>query len=35
MNVLRRFYQRYGERLGGSAFMASDEVEGVLRREDD
>ena len=32
MNVLRRFYARYGERLGGSAFLASDEVEQALRR---
>jgi DNA helicase IV len=33
MSVLRRFYARYGERLGGSAFLASDEVEQGLRRE--
>ena len=33
MNVVRRFYARYGERLGGSAFLASDEVEQALRRE--
>ncbi len=33
MNVLRRFYARYGERLGGSAFLASDDVEQALKRE--
>lgn len=33
MSVLRRFYARYGERLGGSAFLASDEIEQTLRRE--
>jgi DNA helicase IV len=33
MNVVRRFYARYGERLGGSAFLASDDVEQALRRE--
>jgi DNA helicase IV len=33
MSVLRRFYTRYGERLGGSAFLASDEIEQTLRRE--
>ena len=33
MSVLRRFYARYGERLGGSAFLASDEVEQALRGE--
>ena len=32
MSLLRRFYQRYGERLGGGAFLASDDVERVLRR---
>jgi DNA helicase IV len=31
MNVVRRFYQRYAERLGGSAFLAADEVERALR----
>ena len=33
MNVLRRFYRHYGERLGGSAFLAFDDVERALRRE--
>jgi DNA helicase IV len=33
MNVLRRFYRHYGERLRGSAFLAFDEVERSLRRE--
>ena len=33
MSVLRRFYARYGERLGGSAFLASDEVEQALRSQ--
>ena len=33
MNVLRRFYHRYGERLGGSAFMAADDVELALKRQ--
>jgi DNA helicase IV len=33
MNVLRRFYRHYGDRLGGSAFLAFDEVERALRRE--
>ena len=33
MNVVRRFYARYGERLGGSAFLASDDVEQALKRE--
>ena len=32
MSLLRRFYQRYGERLGGSAFLAADDVERALRR---
>ncbi|HET9322537.1 MAG TPA: hypothetical protein VFO03_01555 [Gaiellaceae bacterium] len=32
MGLLRRFYQRYGERLGGSAFLAADDVERALRR---
>jgi hypothetical protein len=33
MHVLRRFYHHYGERLGGSAFLAFDEVERALRRD--
>jgi DNA helicase IV len=33
MNVLRRFYRQYGERLGGSAFLAFDDVERALRRD--
>jgi DNA helicase IV len=33
MNVLRRFYRHYGDRLGGSAFLAFDEIERALRRE--
>jgi len=33
MNVLRRFYEDYGVRLGGQAFRAFDEVERALRRE--
>jgi DNA helicase IV len=33
MDVLRRFYHQYGERLGGSAFLAFDEVERALRRD--
>jgi DNA helicase IV len=33
MNVLRRFYRHYGERLGGSAFLAFDDVESALKRE--
>jgi DNA helicase IV len=33
MNVVRRFYARYGERLGRSAFLAADDVEQALRRE--
>ena len=32
MNVLRRFYEDYGVRLGGQAFRAFDEVERALRR---
>jgi hypothetical protein len=33
MNVLRRFYEDYGARLGGGAFRAFDEVERALRRD--
>jgi DNA helicase IV len=33
MNVLRRFYEDYGVRLGGLAFRAFDEVEQALRRD--
>jgi DNA helicase IV len=33
MNVLRRFYEDYGVRLGGQAFRAFDEVERVLRKD--
>ncbi len=33
MNVLRRFYEDYGVRLGGLAFRAFDEVERALRRD--
>src|SRR5215210_4192309 len=33
MNVLRRFYEDYGVRLGGGAFRAFDEVEAALRRD--
>jgi DNA helicase IV len=33
MNVLRRFYEDYGVRLGGQAFRAFDEVERGLRRD--
>jgi DNA helicase IV len=32
MNVLRRFYADYGERLGGLAYRAFDEVEQTLRK---
>jgi DNA helicase IV len=32
MNVLRRFYEDYGARLGGLAFRAFDEVERELRK---
>ena len=32
MNVLRRFYADYGERLGGLAYRAFDEVERTLRK---
>jgi DNA helicase IV len=33
MNVLRRFYEDYGVRLGGQAFRAFDEVERALRQD--
>src|SRR5256714_10177996 len=33
MNVLRRFYEDYGVRLGGQAFRNFEEVERALRRE--
>jgi DNA helicase IV len=33
MNVLRRFYEDYGVRLGGQAFRAFDEVERALRHD--
>jgi len=33
MNVLRRFYEDYGARLGGQAFRNFEEVERALRRE--
>ena len=33
MNVLRRFYEDYGYRLGGQAFRNFEEVERALRRE--
>jgi DNA helicase IV len=33
MNVLRRFYEDYGARLGGQAFRAFDEVERALRKD--
>jgi hypothetical protein len=33
MNVLRRFYEDYGTRLGGSAYRAFDEVERALRQD--
>jgi DNA helicase IV len=33
MNVLRRFYEDYGVRLGGQAFRAFDEIERTLRRD--
>jgi hypothetical protein len=32
MNVLRRFYEDYGVRLGGQAFRSFDEVERALRK---
>jgi DNA helicase IV len=33
MNVLRRFYEDYGRRLGGAAMLAFDEIERALRRD--
>lgn len=33
MNVLRRFYEDYGARLGGQAFRAFDEIERALRKD--
>jgi superfamily I DNA/RNA helicase len=33
MNVLRRFYEDYGVRLGGQAFRSFEEVEQALRRD--
>jgi AAA domain len=33
MNVLRRFYEDYGVRLGGLAYRAFDEVERALRKD--
>jgi hypothetical protein len=33
MNVLRRFYEDYGVRLGGQAFRSFDEVERALRTD--
>jgi DNA helicase IV len=33
MNVLRRFYEDYGARLGGQAFRSFEEVERALRRD--
>jgi DNA helicase IV len=33
MNLLRRFYERYGRTLGGGAFRSFDEVERALRRD--
>jgi DNA helicase IV len=33
MDVLRRFYEDYGARLGGQAFRSFDEVERALRRD--
>ena len=33
MNLLRRFYERYGVKLGGSAFRSFDELELALRRD--
>ena len=33
MDVLRRFYEDYGARLGGLAFRAFDEVERALRKD--
>src|SRR5205085_9737383 len=33
MNVLRRFYEDYGARLGGAAYRNFEEVERALRRD--
>jgi hypothetical protein len=33
MNVLRRFYEDYGLRLGGQAFRSFEEVERALRKD--
>jgi DNA helicase IV len=33
MNVLRRFYEDYGARLGGQAFRSFEEIERALRRD--
>jgi hypothetical protein len=33
MQVLRRFYRTYGVKLGGSAFLAFEDVERALRRD--
>jgi DNA helicase IV len=33
MNVLRRFYEDYGVRLGGGAFRSFEEIERALRRD--
>lgn len=33
MNVLRHFYADYGDRLGGLAVLAFDEIEAALRRD--
>jgi DNA helicase IV len=33
MNVLRRFYEDYGQRLGGQAYRSFEEVERALRRD--
>ena len=33
MNVLRRFYEDYGARLGGQAFRSFEEVERALRKD--
>jgi DNA helicase IV len=33
MNVLRRFYEHYGHRLGGQAYRNFEEVERALRRD--
>jgi DNA helicase IV len=33
MNVLRRFYERYGRKLGGNAMLTFEELERALRRQ--